>query len=54
MNSVKVTDFMNIKYIKYLLNNEYLICSLYDFEGLTVHFIKKFRSGSLKFCLARP
>ena len=52
MNSVKITDLMNIKYNEHLLNNEYLIGSLYDFQGHTVHcIIKNFRSVSLKFCL---
>ena len=54
MNSVKITDLMNIKYNEHLLNNEYLIGSLYDFQGHTVHcIIKKFQIGISKILLAR-
>ena len=33
MNSVKITDLMNIKYNEHFSNNEYLVNLLYDFQG---------------------
>ena len=44
VNSVKITNLMNIKYNEYLLNSEYLKSSLYDFQGHTVHLLVRQKS----------
>ena len=41
VNSVKITNLINIKYNEYLLNSEYLISSLYDFQSHTVHLLAR-------------